>query len=669
MPRSALAPALGLWSSACLGCALFLCLGLLLESPLSLALLGELAWLATLGSVPTTLVLGSAAGGARSRRAAVGAVAIAVAVLGLAVSWQHSDFLLSGPRWAAHPHRDAWRVALGATFGLAGALGWLWLVVGNESSAPWKTRTWAVTTAVVTALLALAISRYRAYDYSMANAVFAGGILSAALLHQFLGSPRRAQLALVLATACMVVGAGSRLSPDWVATGQREVIAYNRMGALVSLYLLPDLDPEERSSDAGVDCLAGRPVIDEAPIGIESDARRNIIIITVDALRKDAVGSVVRGTPVTPELSALATRGVSFENATTTYPATLFALGSAFTGLTPAEIYLSLAMPETVFTRSRGHVDRQVVVLPDVRWFQMPIVNELLTRGTATELAETDAAATDLFIRRLREARDDNASVMAWIHYYSPHDPNPRQTEPPLLFGKGHKNSYLSEIANFDQQLSALMQYLQDDGWLDDTLVVLFSDHGEAMGEHNYFGHHVYLNGWMVDVPLVLWHARLEPARPRVGVSVADVAPTILHFLGLPRPDDLPAQSLFTLNPDATGRATFSEAFPTRGDALVDEFRLPSLDDEAIEARLRSIRTMSKGYEPKSAITLDSERLIHHRGADALLLYERASDGHETPLTGAEAQERAQRLQSELERWERDQLRRIRCRLRVTGKP
>ena len=132
MPRSAFAPLLGLWSSACLGCVLFLGLGLVPGSPPSLALLGELAWLATVGSVPTTLVLGAAAGGSRSPRAAVSAVAIAIAVLGLAVSWQHTDFLLSGPRWAAHPHRGAWRIALGTAFGLAGALGWLWLVVGNS---------------------------------------------------------------------------------------------------------------------------------------------------------------------------------------------------------------------------------------------------------------------------------------------------------------------------------------------------------------------------------------------------------------------------------------------------------------------------------------------------------------------------------------------------------
>lgn len=447
------------------------------------------------------------------------------------------------------------------------------------------------------------------------------------------------------------------------------MIAHSRTGALLSLYVLPRFDTEERWSAVGLDCPSQRPVVDESPIGIEPDARRNVIIITVDALRKDAVGAVVRGQPVTPELTELSKLGVSFENATTTYPATLFAMGSAFTGLSPAEIYLALAMPESIFTRSRGRVDRQIVVLPDVSWFRLPIAEELLTPGIAAEFAETDARATELLIDRLREARDEDASVMAWIHYYSPHDPNPYQTDPPLLFGTGHKNSYLSEIANFDRQLRLLMQYLRDDDWLEDTLVVFFSDHGEAMGEHNYYGHHVYLNGWMVDVPLVLWHGSLAPGRPRVGASVADVAPTILHFLGLPQPPDTAARSLFTLNPEAADRATFSEAFPVRGDEMIDTFRMRALDDQAIRARLRSIRTASKGYEPKGAITRGDHRLIHHRGADLTLVYERAADGGETPVTGAVGRERSEALRSELERWEREQLNRIRCRLRVNAQP
>ena len=127
--------------------------------------------------------------------------------------------------------------------------------------------------------------------------------------------------------------------------------------------------------------------MEQSPIGIEPNGRRNVIIVTVDALRKDVVGMQVDGRPVTPELTRLAKAGVSFASATSTYPATLFAMGSAFTGLSPAELYLSPALPDTIFTRSRAQVDRQFAVLPDVSWFRLPIVGQFLAPGVETEFA------------------------------------------------------------------------------------------------------------------------------------------------------------------------------------------------------------------------------------------------------------------------------------------
>jgi arylsulfatase A-like enzyme len=171
----------------------------------------------------------------------------------------------------------------------------------------------------------------------------------------------------------------------------------------------------------------------------------------------------------------------------------------------------------------------------------------------------------------------------------------------------------------------------------------------------------------LIDVPLVIWHSDLSPARPLVGVSLADVAPTVLHFLGLPIPSDIAAQSLFTLDPDRTNRPTFSEAFPVRGRELFDSFVLPSLDDASLQERLRSIRVASKGYEPKGAITRDRYRLIHHRAADTTFFYDRETDPKEQLGESAPNSEPSRLLKGELERWEREQLRRIRCRLRLTA--
>lgn len=664
MPRKPPASLWTLWASAYLGCGIFLVANLRPAPPLTIELLGQLCWLALLGSIPTTLILGASARVARSRRGAALASTAALALLVAAVAWEHSDFLLSGPRWALHPRRDLARTAMVGALGLLGAGGWAWLITGTRIEQPRWRIAWTSLTVLAVALLIATIGRYRAYDHSIAQLVLPAAVLSSAAVYLVFRESRHRALLIGVASVCLLCGGASRLDPARVATGQREVAAHNRAAALATLYLLPHSRHEEAWSLAGKACPEPRSVAEQSPIHIGPAQRRNVLIITVDALRKDVVGAQANGRPVTPELSRLVKSGVSFTQATSTYPATLFAVGSAFTGLSPAELYVAPALPDTIFTRSRATVDEQFVVLPDVRWFHLPIVGQLLAPDVDTAYAPNDVATTDAAISRLRAARETNASVMAWVHYYAPHDPYRPHSE--HRFGSGKKNAYLSEVAHFDEQFGRLLQYMRDDGWLDDTLVVFFSDHGEALGEDAYWGHHVYLNGWMLDVPLVLWHADLTPSAPAVGASIADVAPTILHFLGLPIPQDSAATSLFILDPHKRNRPTFSEAFPVRGEALFNTFRLPALDDASIRARLRNIRRASKGYEPKGSISDGRYRLVHHRGADTMLLYDHETDPAELRDISASNPDALARLRSELSSWEQAQLQRIRCRLQLT---
>jgi len=630
-----------------------------------IALVAQLSWLALIGSIPTTLLLGAAAVAARASRSVVVASSIAVCIFVAVIGWEHADFLLSGPQWLFHSQRLAMRAAMLAMICVLGAGGWLWLILGARSESRRARATWFALSAVAVGLSSAALLRYRAYDYSIAQLVFPAGVLCASMMQQLVRKSSLRSFAVVTAAASALFGIVTRFDPQLVATGQREVIAHSRAGALATLYVLPHLGREGTWSAIGPACPEPRPFVEESPIGIAPEGRRNVIFVTVDALRNDVVGIEVDGHPVTPELTRLSKLGVWYSNATSTYPATLFAMGSAFTGLTPAELYLSPALPDTVFTRSHAHVDVQLAVLPDVSWFRLPIVEQFLTPGVETEFAGTDAAATDTLVARLRAARDREQSVMAWIHYYAPHDPYEAHSE--FQFGKGKKNGYLSDVAYFDRELGRLMRYLEEDGWLDDTLVVFFSDHGEALGEQSYWGHHVYLDGWMVDVPLALWHATLAPARPQVGVSLADVAPTVLHFLGLPIPSDIAAQSLFTLDPNLSDRPSFSEAFPVRGRELFETFAIHALDDASLRHRLRSIRVASEGYEPKGAIRSDGDRLIHHRSADTTLFHPQQSASGERLGREVSDEETRARLLGQLEQWERDQLRRIQCRLQLSA--
>ncbi len=665
MPAKPLDSILMLWSAAYLGGAFFLVAGLLPQGTVSIGLLAQLSWLALIGSIPTTLALAATSRLAGATRPTIMTSTLVLVALTMAVGYEHVDFLLSGPRWLEHPRRILLQFAMLSMLGLLAGCGWLWLILGVRLRRGSWQAIWIALSIVAVGLLTAAIVRFRAYDYSMAQLVFPAGLLSGAILYLIIRSSPRRFVAAGLVTACLFFGVGSRFAPALVATGQREVIAQSRAGALATLYVLPHVGGDTSLGSSGEGCPEPKPIVETSPIGILPAGRRNVILITVDALRKDIVGLDLDGRPVTPQLSRLAAKGVSFANATSTYPATLFAVGSAFTGLSPAELYLSPSLPDTIFTRSRAHIDQQIAVLPDVNWFRLPIVQQFLAPGVDTKFAATDADATDALVARLRRARQKDASVMAWVHYYAPHDPyEPRAAFP---FGDGKKNAYLSEVAYFDRELGRLMDYLERDGWLDDSLVIFFSDHGEALGEKSYWGHHVYLNGWMVDVPLVLWHAAFAPAEPRVGVSLADVAPSVLHFLGLPLPSDIAAQSLFTLDPNLPNRATFSEAFPVRGRELFESFRLPAFDDATIRARLQSIRVSSKGYEPKGAISLDRYRLIHHRGAGTAFFFDHETNpGEDAGLRDTNPDAR-QLLEGELDRWEQAQLRRIQCRLQLSG--
>jgi arylsulfatase A-like enzyme len=660
---------LTLWAASYLGCAGFVLGELVIRGEsISMALLAQLLWLALLASLPVFGVVGAAWWVAPGPGTVKWASAVALALLAMLAASGHSDFLLSGPHWVAHPHRTSLRLILVALVGLATGAGWTWLWLAYRSPQGVLTRAiWLLVSVLIVAACSFAIIRYRAYDYSIAQLVFPACVLCAAVVHSLVRAWRHWPVVLGGATACLLFGLGSQLDASLTATGERETIAKSRVGALARLYVLPRLRDDDELSSGGLDCPQRRPVVEEGLTWAAPDARRNVIVITVDALRKDVVGRVASDRPVTPELSRWTTSGVSFENATSTYPATLFAVGSAFTGLSPAELYLFPGLPETIFTRSVGQVDLQIVVLPDVDWFRLPIVAEFLASGVDIDFVPTDQAATAALIQRLRDARTDDETVMAWIHYYAPHDPY--RKHPSLQLGAGKKNAYLSEVAHFDRELGRLMRYLEDDGWMKDSLVVFFSDHGEALGEKSYWGHHVYLNGWMTDVPLVLWHADLAPGTRSVGVGLADVAPTVLHFLGLPIPQDTAAESLFTLSPEDQERPSFAEAFPIRGLELFDHFRLDRLDDASIRDRLRRIHVANKGYEPKVAIAQGSHRLIHHRAANSSFLFDRESDPGEQRDVSASDPERALLLEQNLAAWQEEQLRRIRCRLSLSARP
>ena len=107
-------------------------------------------------------------------------------------------------------------------------------------------------------------------------------------------------------------------------------------------------------------------------------------------------------------------------------------------------------------------------------------------------------------------------------------------------------DAYDATIASIDQQIGALLDELSRQGVLDNTLVIITSDHGEQFGEHKLFEHGNSVYRQLLGVPLVLRFPPRVPAGVVVkeSVSLRDLPATVLDLLGLQEGSPFPGQPL-----------------------------------------------------------------------------------------------------------------------------
>ena len=107
---------------------------------------------------------------------------------------------------------------------------------------------------------------------------------------------------------------------------------------------------------------------------------------------------------------------------------------------------------------------------------------------------------------------------------------------------------YRGEIGWTDQWIGELLRHFEEAGRLDNTLIIVTSDHGEEFFEHGNRGHKLTLFDEVVRVPLLVVLPKAlrgsQPASTDVQVSLSDVMPTILDVTGLPQPSSVFGRSL-----------------------------------------------------------------------------------------------------------------------------
>ncbi len=294
------------------------------------------------------------------------------------------------------------------------------------------------------------------------------------------------------------------------------------------------------------------------PRQVRHEAGLDVLLVTVDTLRADALGAYGNARARTPWIDRLAAEGVRFERAHAHNVVTLPSHANILSGRYPFQHGVrdnaGFRFPEeapTLATRLRERGYRTgafVSAFPLDSRFGLDrgfdLYDDSFADGKAAvefQLPERAAPQTVAAARRFM-AEGDGRPTFTWVHLYDPHAP---YQPPPPYASQFAGDPYHGEVAATDAALGELLRPLLDAGRQGRTLVVLTSDHGESLGEHGELTHGLFAYEATLRVPLIVFAPRLlAPAVVREPVRHVDVLPTVLDALDLPVPEDLPGRSL-----------------------------------------------------------------------------------------------------------------------------
>jgi hypothetical protein len=485
-----------------------------------------------------------------ARRAFGAAGGLAGAALGIGVSQgRHLAFL---------PLRVAFVVAIGAA---AAALAW-WL-------PPLLVRLRRRPTALALVGLGLAVTAWAGDAYVLPRlypafhaALFAltllGTALAALSLRVERPEPTRSEVWVaatlgLVALGCAATVPGDLRVLDRAANVRRVLVEHapllGRTVALAMRWSPPEEDAEAAATGPGKG-LGLAP----AEIARALDwSDRDVVLLTVDALRADHVSAYGYDRATTPNIDALARAGTLFTAAYCPTPHTSYSISSMMTGkyLRPL-LALGLGQDsETWAQHLRRYGWRTAAFYPPAVFF---IDESRFTRFEAEHLG-FEYAKVEFADPALREAQvaayldgaPTDRGLFLWVHFFEPHEPYVPHPEHPFAGGpSADVDAYDSEVATADDGVGRIVRLVRARRPAERApVIIVTADHGEEFGEHGgrYHGTTVYEE--QARVPLIVVGPRVKAgAREDTVVQSIDLLPTALSALGIPRPARLRGRDL-----------------------------------------------------------------------------------------------------------------------------
>lgn len=291
----------------------------------------------------------------------------------------------------------------------------------------------------------------------------------------------------------------------------------------------------------------------------------NVVLIVVDALRPDFLGCYGYDRPTSPNIDALARRGIVFETAIAHAPWTKTSFATFLTSLYPFQhgvMDWESVMPDTVPTLPEAVAQGGYSTLAVIN--MLGITGEFkVTRGfdKVSEAAKRDRDAFGTTQDAIDLIKTSRRPFFILIHYFDthwPYRPGPeyldkvrREGEPDPYTSRslgtsratgvpsdgvvdGEKLLYSACIRFVDDAVGRLLDFLDEAGLRKKSVILVTADHGEAFWEHGEGAHGGNLYDEAIRVPLVISYPAKyrHPQRVSALVRHVDLAPTIVDFAG-----------------------------------------------------------------------------------------------------------------------------------------
>ncbi len=315
----------------------------------------------------------------------------------------------------------------------------------------------------------------------------------------------------------------------------------------------------------------------------DTDINLNIILITVDALRSDSMSCYGYKYETCPKIDEFSKRSLLFKNAYCTIPKTSASIASIMTGLHPYVhktrptqgplAYKNITLAEAL--RLKGYYNYACVDnanLSKVFQFNQGFNKYIEVWENIDDKKESTRYITEKGIQFLSKKRD--TPFFLWLHYMETHTPymppekyveqkykgrDITQIKNKIVAGTTHERTLLKDhpfegyftslyegaIKYADEEIGRIIDVFYKKSWHENTLFIISSDHGEDIGEYNYFFNHGKLTfSPGIRVPIIAYLPDFKPQVITRPVSLMDIYPTILHIAGLQPHQDIQGISL-----------------------------------------------------------------------------------------------------------------------------